>query len=161
MYSNNKKDKTEDFDSPVEPIDLSAEVESGVGEITSLLGQGSEFEGKLTFEGTLRIDGVLKGEVFSDGVLIVGEEARVEARIDIGEIMIQGTVIGNIHAKRSIKVFAPGRVIGDLTCPNLQIEKGVTFEGRSLVEGQRQDATKSSGTEISASGSIGKPRPPK
>ncbi|MCP4444620.1 MAG: polymer-forming cytoskeletal protein [Myxococcales bacterium] len=111
-----------------------AQQESAVAEISTLLGRGSEFEGKLTFEGTVRIDGVLKGEVFSEDVLIVGEGARVEAEIDVGAIIIQGTVIGNIRAKRSIEVFAPGRVNGDVTTPSLQIEKGVVFEGRSFME---------------------------
>lgn len=111
-----------------------ARQESVVGEISTLLGRGSEFEGKLTFEGTVRIDGVLKGEVFSEDVLIIGEGARVEAEIDVGGIIIQGTVIGNIRAKRSIEVLAPGRVNGDLTTPSLQIEKGVVFEGRSFME---------------------------
>lgn len=108
--------------------------ESAVGEINTLLGRGSEFEGKLTFEGTVRIDGTLKGEVFSDDVLIVGEGARVEAEIDIGAIIIQGTVVGNIRAKRSIEILAPGRVKGDITTPSLQIDKGVIFEGRSFME---------------------------
>ncbi len=135
--------------------------QSTVGEISTLLGQGSEFEGKLTFEGTVRIDGVLKGEVFSNDVLIVGEGARLEAEIDVGEIIIQGTVIGNIRAKRSIEVLAPGRVNGDMTTPSLQIEKGVIFEGRSFMEGQalgrggseaKSGASKSSASESSASG---------
>jgi cytoskeletal protein CcmA (bactofilin family) len=108
---------------------------SMVGEINTLLGRGSEFEGKLTFEGTVRIDGTLKGEVFSDDVLIVGEGARVEAEIDVGEIIIQGTVVGNIRAKRSIELLTPGRVKGDLSTPSLQIDKGVIFEGRSFMEG--------------------------
>ena len=105
-----------------------------VGEINTLLGRGSEFEGKLTFEGTVRIDGTLRGEVFSDDVLIVGEGARVEAEVDVGEIIIQGTVMGNIRAKRSIEILTPGRVKGDLTTPSLQIDKGVIFEGRSFME---------------------------
>jgi cytoskeletal protein CcmA (bactofilin family) len=108
---------------------------SMVGEINTLLGRGSEFEGKLTFEGTVRIDGTLKGEVFSDDVLIVGEGARVEAEIDVGEIIIQGTVVGNIRAKRSIEILTPGRVKGDLNTPSLQIDKGVIFEGRCFMEG--------------------------
>lgn len=116
------------------PVTQAARQESVVGEISTLLGRGSEFEGKLTFEGTVRIDGVLKGEVFSEDVLIIGEGARVEAEIDVGAIIIQGTVIGNIRAKRSIEVLAPGRVNGDLTTPSLQIEKGVVFEGRSFME---------------------------
>jgi cytoskeletal protein CcmA (bactofilin family) len=103
-------------------------------EKNTLLGCGSEFEGKLTFEGTVRIDGKLKGEVFSDDVLVVGEGAVVEAEIDVGEIIVQGTVIGNIRARRSIELHAPGRVKGDLTTPSLQIDKGVIFEGRSFME---------------------------
>jgi cytoskeletal protein CcmA (bactofilin family) len=106
-----------------------------VSEINTLLGRGTQFEGKLTFEGTVRVDGKLKGEVFSDDILIIGEGAYVEAEIDIGEVIIQGTVVGNIRAKRGIEVLAPGRVKGDLHTPSLQIEKGVIFEGRSFMEG--------------------------
>ena len=104
------------------------------GEITTLLGRGAAFEGKLTFDGTVRIDGRFKGEVFSDDVLVIGEGAHVEAEIDIGEVIIQGTVVGNIKAKRSIEIHAPGRVKGDLHTPTLQIDKGVIFEGRSFME---------------------------
>ncbi len=104
------------------------------GEITTLLGRGAAFEGKLTFEGTVRIDGRFKGEVFSDDVLVIGEGAQVEAQIDVGEVIIQGTVVGNITAKRSIEIHAPGRVKGDLHTPSLQIDKGVIFEGRSFME---------------------------
>ena len=104
------------------------------GEITTLLGRGAAFEGKLTFDGTVRIDGRFKGEVFSDDVLVIGEGAHVEAEIDIGEVIIQGTVVGNVKAKRSIEIHAPGRVKGDLHTPSLQVDKGVIFEGRSFME---------------------------
>src|SRR5882757_1554136 len=104
------------------------------GEITTLLGRGAAFEGKLTFDGTVRIDGRFKGEVFSDDVLVIGEGAHVEAEIDIGEVIVQGTVVGNIKAKRSIEIHAPGRVKGDLHTPSLQIDKGVIFEGRAFME---------------------------
>ncbi len=105
-------------------------------EISTLLGRGSEFEGKLTFEGAVRIDGKLSGEIFSDGVLIVGEGAELSAEIDIGEIIVQGTVIGNIRAKRGIEIKAPARVKGDITTPSLQIDKGVVFEGKCFMEAQ-------------------------
>jgi cytoskeletal protein CcmA (bactofilin family) len=107
---------------------------SAAGEITTLLGRGAVFEGKLTFEGTVRIDGRFKGEVFSDDVLVIGDGAQVEATIDVGEVIIQGTVVGNITAKRAIEIHAPGRVKGDLHTPILQIDKGVIFEGRSFME---------------------------
>ncbi len=108
--------------------------QAAMGEITTLLGRGASFEGKLTFDGTVRIDGRFKGEVFSDDTLVIGEGAVVEAEIEIGEIIIQGTVVGNINAKRSIEIHAPGRMKGDVHTPTLQIDKGVIFEGRSFME---------------------------
>ena|SRR5687768_9529163 len=108
--------------------------QAAAGEITTLLGRGATFEGKLTFEGTVRIDGRFKGEVFTDDTLVIGEGAHVEAQIDVGDVIIQGTVVGNVTAKRSIEIHAPGRVKGDLHTPQLQIDKGVIFEGRSFME---------------------------
>src|SRR3954466_5416154 len=93
--------------------------QQGLGEITTLLGRGATFEGKLTFEGSVRIDGRFKGEVFSDDTLVIGEGAVVEAQIDVGDVIIQGTVIGNVTAKRSIEIHDPGRVKGDLHTPQL------------------------------------------
>ena len=122
---------------------VQAAARQAAGEITTLLGRGAQFEGKLTFEGTVRIDGRFKGEVFSDDVLVIGDGAQVEATIDVGEVIIQGTVVGNITAKRSIEIHAPGRVKGDLHTPALQIDKGVIFEGRSFMEAALQ--TKPSG----------------
>ncbi len=112
--------------------------QSAAGEISTLLGRGATFEGKLTFDGTVRLDGRFKGEVFSEDVLVVGEGAQVEAEIEVGEIIIQGSVVGNIKAKRSIEIHAPGRVKGDLHTPNLQIDKGVMFEGRCFMEAATQ-----------------------
>src|SRR3954451_10153004 len=107
---------------------------SGTGEVTTLLGRGSEFEGKLSFEGTVRVDGKLSGEIFSDDVLIIGEGAEVNAEINVGAIIIEGTVHGNVHAKRSVEIHTPGRVRGNIATPSLYIEKAVTFDGQCQME---------------------------
>src|SRR5437763_15704285 len=86
-------------------------------EAATLLGRGSEFEGKLSFEGTVRIDGKLSGEIFSDDVLIIGEGAEVSAEINVGAIIIEGSVHGNIQAKRSVEIRTPGRVRGNISTP--------------------------------------------
>ncbi len=112
----------------------SSSTEHGSSEVTTLLGRGSEFEGKLSFEGTVRIDGKLAGEIFSDDVLIVGEGAEVSAEINVGAIVIEGTVHGNIQAKRSVEIRTPGRVRGNITTPSLFIEKGVIFDGHCQME---------------------------
>jgi len=103
-------------------------------EVTTLLGRGSEFEGKLSFEGTVRVDGKLAGEIFTDDVLIIGEGAEVSAEINVGAIIIEGTVNGNIHAKRSVELHTPGRIRGNIITPSLYIEKGVIFDGNCQME---------------------------
>ncbi len=107
---------------------------SSMGEVTTLLGRGSEFEGKLSFEGTVRVDGKLSGEIFTDDVLVIGEGAEVNAEINVGSIIIEGTVHGNIHAKRSVEIHTPARVKGNITTPSLFIEKGVVFDGNCQME---------------------------
>jgi cytoskeletal protein CcmA (bactofilin family) len=107
---------------------------SGQGEVTTLLGRGSEFEGKLSFEGTVRVDGKLSGEIFTDDVLIIGEGAEVNAEINVGAVVIEGTVHGNIHAKRSVEIHTPARVRGNISTPSLSIDKGVIFDGQCQME---------------------------
>jgi cytoskeletal protein CcmA (bactofilin family) len=115
---------------------------SGTGEVTTLLGRGSEFEGKLSFEGTVRVDGKLSGEIFTDDVLIIGEGAEVHAEINVGAVIIEGTVHGNIHAKRSVEIHTPARVRGNISTPSLSIDKGVIFDGQCQMEGNGAPAAK-------------------
>ena len=98
-------------------------------EINTLLGSGSHFNGKLTFAGTVRIDGEFTGEIFSDDILVVGEGGHVHAEVEIGSMVIEGTVEGNIRAKRSVEIHAPGLVRGNIVTPSLFIDRGVVFQG--------------------------------
>jgi cytoskeletal protein CcmA (bactofilin family) len=104
------------------------------GELNALLGKGSEFDGKLAFEGTVRIDGTFSGEITTSDTLIVGEGARVQAEISCGTIVVHGQVGGNIHAKQAVELHTPAQVKGDITTPSLMIQKGVVFEGHSKME---------------------------
>ena len=98
-------------------------------EVNALLGRGSEFEGKLTFEGTVRIDGKFAGEIFSDDTLIIGEGARVKAEINVGHVVIYGEVVGNIKATESIELHEPARLKGNIMAPSLVVDQGVVFDG--------------------------------
>jgi cytoskeletal protein CcmA (bactofilin family) len=109
-------------------------------EINTLLGRGSEFEGKLTFEGTVRIDGKLRGEIFTDDILVVGEGAEVQAEIQVGVVIVEGNVTGNIRAKRAVELHAPARVRGNIVTPSLFIDKGVIFEGNCKMDGVEAQA---------------------
>ncbi len=99
-------------------------------EITALLGRGTHFEGKLSFEGRVRIDGSFRGEISSEDTLIVGDGAEVEAEILAGTVIIKGgTVTGNVRAHQSIELYVPARVAGTLQAPEVFMDKGVQFSG--------------------------------
>lgn len=99
-------------------------------EITALLGRGTRFEGKLHFEGRVRIDGSFKGEIRSNDVLIIGDGAEVEAEIEVATVIIKGgSVSGNIRAAQAIELYVPARVSGSLHSPQIFMDKGVQFSG--------------------------------
>ena len=94
-------------------------------EITALLGRGTKFEGKLHFEGRVRIDGMFKGEIESDDTLVIGEGAEVHAEIDVATVIVRGGVVhGNIRAKTAIEVHSP----------SLFIDRGVEFQGSCRMD---------------------------
>jgi cytoskeletal protein CcmA (bactofilin family) len=105
-----------------------------------LLGQGAEFEGKLTFAGTVRIDAKFKGSIMTNDVLVVGEHARIDADITCGTVIIHGEVNGNIKAKTAVELRHPAKMRGNVESPSLTIEKGVMFQGESKMPGAEKPA---------------------
>ena len=105
------------------------------GDLNALLGRGSEFEGKLTFEGTVRIDGKFTGTIVTNDVLVIGEGAKVNAEVTCGTIIVHGEVNGNLKAKSAVELHHPARMRGNIETPSLMVEKGVIFEGQTKMEG--------------------------
>jgi len=99
-------------------------------EITALLGRGTRFEGKLLFDGRIRIDGTFKGVIRSDDTLVIGDGAEVDAEVDVANVIIRGGVVrGSIRARSSIELYVPAHVTASLHAPSVFIDKGVHFEG--------------------------------
>jgi cytoskeletal protein CcmA (bactofilin family) len=104
------------------------------GQPNTILGRGSEFDGKLNFEGTVRIDGTFTGEISTNDTLIIGEGAKVMADITCGSVIINGDVTGNVKATEMVELHKPAKVKGDITTPSLMIDKGVVFDGNSKMD---------------------------
>jgi cytoskeletal protein CcmA (bactofilin family) len=105
-----------------------------------LLGAGAEFEGKLTFAGTVRIDAKFKGTIVTNDVLVVGDRARIDADITCGTVIVHGEVNGNIKAKTAVELRAPAKVRGDVETPSFSMEKGVVFQGQSTMPAEGASA---------------------
>lgn len=102
-------------------------------DIVGLLGKGTSFDGKLFFEGTVRIDGKFSGEVETKGLLVIGDEAYVNARISAETIIIRGEYHGNITASKAIEIRGKGKLYGDIHTPSLIVDEGVIFEGNCIM----------------------------
>ena len=107
---------------------------SSTGDLNASLGKGSEFEGKLAFEGKVRIDGTFTGEITTNDMLIIGEGAKVTADITCGSVVVNGEVNGNIKATEMVELHKPARMKGDVATPSFMVEKGVMFDGAAKME---------------------------
>lgn len=103
------------------------------GGTSAFLGKGSRVTGKLAFEGTVRIEGQVEGEIAAQDTLIIGESAIVSAQITGSSIVIHGRVTGDVTARKRLEIRAPGKLFGNITTPSLVIHEGVIFEGQCAM----------------------------
>jgi cytoskeletal protein CcmA (bactofilin family) len=112
--------------------------------ISTFLGSDARVEGSVEFQGTIRVDGHLKGKISSNGgTLIVGEKARIHADVIVGAVIVMGEINGSIDAKERIEVYPPGRVGGDIQAPVISIEPGGLFNGNCVMNTQSTPLKKS------------------
>jgi cytoskeletal protein CcmA (bactofilin family) len=93
------------------------------------LHKGSRITGQLAFEGSVRIDGSVEGEIRCHETLTIGEGAEVRARISSRVVIIRGKVEGNVTARDKVELLTPGRLFGNVSTPRLIITEGVVFDG--------------------------------
>ena len=102
---------------------------------SAFLGKGSHITGKLTFDGTARVEGQIEGEIVAQETLTIGEGAVVKARITGGTVLVHGQVTGDITARTRIELRAPSRVVGNISTPSLVIQDGAVLEGQCTMGG--------------------------
>ena len=117
----------------------------GPGGLTAFIDQGSEFEGKLSFKDTVRIDGRFRGEIASENTLIVGESGEIDACIRSKTIAISGSVDGDVIASTKVVLHKTARVNGNVETPCLVMEEGAYLSGQVKMEGGKS-ASGSSGS---------------
>ena len=137
-----------------EGVEPAASANDGAGDIIAFVGKGVEFKGTISYSGTVRIDGMLDGEIHTDGVLLVGEEAVIQAKVTAGTIVCKGKITGDVVAKERVKLRAPAVFNGSMKSPILSMEDGVLFNGGLEMSQSVRDS--SSGT-LHSIGAAGQP----
>lgn len=111
---------------------------AGGDNLNAFIGEGTTFKGNLSFQGTVRVDGRLDGEIFTKDTLVVGKTAEIKADIHAGALAVGGTVQGNITAEKKIELHSGARLHGNISTPSLVIAEGVIFEGSCTMGKMRE-----------------------
>jgi cytoskeletal protein CcmA (bactofilin family) len=98
-------------------------------ENVTFLGKSADVKGVIRFNGTIRVDGRLEGEIHTSGVLIVGEHAVIKGIVSAGTVMTSGKINGTVTAAERIQILKPGILMGDIRTPAISIEDGSHFHG--------------------------------
>ncbi|SHJ52008.1 protein CcmA, bactofilin family [Geosporobacter subterraneus DSM 17957] len=97
--------------------------------VDTFIGKNSSFEGTLHAEGTIRIDGTFKGDLHIKGNVIIGEEGKITGNIDAYNIILSGSIEGNITASHQLKINATGKLYGDIQVSSFVVEEKAIFDG--------------------------------
>ena len=127
-----KESRTTDMESEGQEssgLESSSCVGDHPNEVIAFVGKGVEFKGVITYKGTVRIDGLLDGEIHTDGVLLVGDDAILTAKVTAGTVISRGKITGDIIAKEKIRLLSPAILNGSVTAPVVSMEEGVLFNG--------------------------------
>jgi cytoskeletal protein CcmA (bactofilin family) len=125
MFGNDKNSGS----STRKPLSASAK-DGGV----TILTAGCHFAGKLYCRGATRIGGTIEGEVIAEGLLIVEEDAVINASVKAEEIVVHGRVEGQIHVHRKIEMCSTADVQADVATPNLVVHEGALYNGRTFMK---------------------------
>ena len=106
--------------------------------IECLIGAGTTIEGNIPFAGGLRVDGRVRGDVIAadgkPGTLVLSEQAQIEGEIRVSHVVINGTVIGPVHAAEYVELQAKANVTGDVYYKTLEIQLGAVVQGRLVYQ---------------------------
>ncbi len=101
-----------------------------LSKLDTLVGNGTTFEGTLTSNESICVEGTIKGKIISEGSVIIGEKGLVEADVIADIVLLGGEVHGNIVAKTKLEITTSGKLKGNIKTGSLIIAEGVLFEGK-------------------------------
>ena len=97
--------------------------------VNSVIGKGTVFEGIISTKETLRVDGLVKGTINSEGTLVIGNGGKVEGTINTVNVLVGGEVEGEIFASNNVEANPTGLIFGSIHTKNLIVDEKAIFQG--------------------------------
>jgi cytoskeletal protein CcmA (bactofilin family) len=97
--------------------------------IKAYMGEDTVFNGSLTFDGAVRIDGKFEGQVKTNDTLIVGETGDLKADVTAGVLIAKGKINGTIVATERVEIHSTSKIVGNIQAPSFKVEVGAIFDG--------------------------------
>jgi len=124
--------------------------------VISIIGAGMTLEGDSETDGSLRVEGTIRGNVRAGKSVVVGKDGLVDGNIFTQDAVVAGRVSGGIHAVSRLELLATSEVSGDIEAPRMQVEEGAKVQGQVAV-GESAGAFKVPQAEIPSSGGKAEP----
>ena len=121
-----KSDETK----PTNPDTASPPPVGAMGGLAAFIGEGADFEGKLTFTDRVRIEGRFQGEIQGSATLVVGPTGEIDATVEARRVEVSGSIAGDVKAEEKLVLHKTARIRGDVVAGALAIEDGARLEGR-------------------------------
>ncbi len=118
---------------PSAPSSPTATAAPSGGSASTLLAEGCSFEGNADVSGTLRVEGVLEGEIAASDNVVVGKTGDVQADVKTRRAVLNGKFQGKINAEDTVELQSGSRVTADVQARNMVMEDGVQFEGNIKI----------------------------
>jgi len=113
--------------------------------IMNVFHKGSTVDGKIRINGSVRIDGKLKGEVEATEAVIIGETGIIEGDIKAKEVNISGKCTGSIVAENRVLLHASAEINGDIKCKKLVVDEGVIIDGNITMRDKSRNVPEEKG----------------
>lgn len=121
------------------------------GELNTIVGKGSKLQGNITVQNSLRIDGNITGNIHSTDTVIVGKEGRVKGEIKAKDVLIAGSVHGQVAAQNKVYLESKSLIEGDIKASRLVVDEGATFDGQCVMKNEKTTTNREIGKEAAAS----------
>jgi cytoskeletal protein CcmA (bactofilin family) len=129
----------------------------GSRKLETIIGDGTRVVGQVSVKGTIRIDGIVEGDLHADWV-VVGETGKVVGNIRSRGVVVGGSIEGNIEATETVELTGKASMTGEICAPKLTVSEGAVFNGRSRMKGETEPSEAQDGkvrTLIPAKGVTG------